>query len=447
MAGGIFFTFRFKWINLRGFKHSIQVTMGRYDNPEDKGEISHFRALTSALSATVGLGNIAGVAVAIYFGGPGAVFWMIFMAIFGMTSKFASCTLSQLYRKENRDGTISGGPMYYLDLGLKSLGPRWKAVGKTLGLMYAFMIMFAAIGGGNMFQANQTVEAFISTFQLGDSFQVKAAMGTLMAVFVALVVLGGIKSIGAATARIVPTMVVLYIGASLFIIFSNFSLLPETLMLIVKTAFTQNAFFGGMVGVFIQGIKRAAFSSEAGLGSASIAHAAAKTEEPIREGIVAMLGPFIDTVVICLITALVIIITGTWNNPEIDANGVVLTTYAFHSVLPWFPKILAVCIGLFAYSTMLSWNYYGERGWIYLLDHLGGVGLKSVIIFRLIFVFFVFFGSIASFTDVLNAADLMILSTSFPNILGVIILSSKVSSALEDYWRRYKSGEMKIAQK
>ena len=418
------------------------MVRGKYDNPHNKGEISHFRALTSALSATVGLGNIAGVAIAIYVGGPGAVFWMVVAAVFGMTSKFASCTLSQLYRRENADGSISGGPMYYLDDGLKSLGKAFVVPGKVLAFLYAFMIMLAAIGGGNMFQANQTVAAFTDTFALGQEVGVKAAFGTLMAAFVALVILGGIKRIGSATSRIVPLMVGIYVLTSIYIILVNIGKVPETLGLIFQMAFTKNAFFGGMAGVLIQGIRRAAFSNEAGLGSAAIAHAAAKTDEPVREGLVAMLGPFIDTVVVCLMTATVIIITGTWNNPNVDANGVVLTTTAFKSVLPWFPYVLTICIGLFAYSTMIAWSYYGERGWIYIFDHFGGIGLKTVFIYRMIFVVFVFLGSIWKFSDVLDFSDVMILSLAFPNILGVILLSAKVKDKLGDYMGRLKSNQM-----
>jgi AGCS family alanine or glycine:cation symporter len=483
--GSIFFTFWYRFINVRGFKHSIDVIRGKFDDPNDKGEISHFRALTSALSATVGLGNIAGVAIAIQMGGPGAVFWMIVTAVFGMTAKFSSCVLAQLYRTENPDGSISGGPMYYLDMGLKDLGervngPAWKWVGKILAVMFAFMIMGGALGGGNMFQSNQSFEAFTATLsgaydvelveaedgkeltgeQVEQNEKTKASsaakqadfkekyswfFGLTMAFFVGLVILGGIKRIGAATSKIVPAMCGLYVLASIFIIVSRYDQIPATFALIVSMAFTKNAIFGGAVGVMILGITRAAFSNEAGLGSAAIAHSAAKTDEPVREGIVAMIGPFIDTIIICTMTALVIIITGAWNDPSLTGQeGISVTMVAVKSVISWYPYILTGCIVLFAYSTMIAWCYYGERGWIYLMDHFGkGFGLKSVIVFRIIFVAFVFIGSILKLGAVLAFSDLMILCMAFPNIIGSIFLAPHVLKKVQNYWDRYTSGAMK----
>ncbi|MDA0321533.1 MAG: alanine/glycine:cation symporter family protein [Verrucomicrobia bacterium] len=446
LIGAIFFTFWYGWINIRGFRHAIDIVAGKYDKPQDEGEISHFRALTSALSATVGLGNIAGVAIAIQLGGPGAVFWMLLAAVFGMSAKFSSCVLSQLYRQQNADGTISGGPMYYLDLGLKDMGAKWAGLGKVLAVMFALMVMGGAIGGGNMFQANQTVEAFTTAFGI-ESDRAPWAIGITLAVFVGAVILGGIKRIGLATSRIVPAMCGLYVLTSLFIILANWRQFDDCIALIFKMAFGQNAFFGGMAGVMVMGIKRAAFSNEAGLGSAAIAHAAAKTDEPVREGLVAMLGPFIDTIVVCLMTALVVIITGAWNDASIPREaGVALTTAAFGSVIPWFPYVLTGCIGLFAYSTMISWCYYGERGWIYLLDHFGGIGLKTVIVFRLVFLAAIVVGAVNKLSDVLDFSDAMILSMAFPNIVGSAILAPRVLRKVKDYWARYKSGEMKPAK-
>ena len=441
ILGAIFFTFWYRWINVRGLKHSINVIRGKYDNPEDTGEISHFRALTSALSATVGLGNIAGVAIAIQLGGPGAVFWMLIAAVFGMTAKFSSCTLSQLYRQTNADGSISGGPMYYVDIGLKQMGGSWAPLGKVLAIMYALMVMGGAIGVGNMFQVNQTAEAFRSTF--GLSAGANWIIGIVIAILVGAVIIGGIKRIGAATSKIVPAMCGLYVCVSILIIFMNFTKLPEALGLIFSMAFTGNAFYGGFFGVLVWGIKRASFSNEAGLGSAAIAHAAAKTEEPVREGIVAMIGPFIDTIIVCLMTALVVIITGTWNDPSLSqSDGVTLTTKAFESAIGWFPLILTVSIGLFAYSTMISWAYYGERGWIYLLDHFGGAGLKTVIVFRIIFILFVIVGAVNKLDAVLDFSDAMVLGMAFPNIIGSILLAPRVLEKVRDYWNRYQSGEM-----
>ena len=449
ILGGIFFTFWYRWITVRGLKHSIDVIRGKFDRPEDTGEISHFRALTSALSATVGLGNIAGVAIAIQLGGPGAVFWMIFAAVFGAGEKFCTCVLSQMYRKVNSDGSISGGAMYYVDLGLKQMGGFWKPTGKVLAVMYAVMIMGGAIGGGNMFQVNQTAEAFRSTFGIPESYN--WLIGVMMAVLVGVVIIGGIKRIGAATSKIVPAMCGIYVIASLFIILTNITKVPATIGLILSMAFTDNAFYGGIVGVFVWGIRRASFSNEAGLGSAAIAHAAAKTDEPVREGIIGMIGPFIDTIIVCSMTAIVVIITGAWNDPSIvqagqENVGVALTTVAFGSVIGWFPYILTISIALFAYSTMISWCYYGERGWVYILDHFGGSGLKTVIVFRIVFVAFILVGAVNQLSDVLAFSDLLILSMAFPNIVGSIILAPKVLEKLRDYWSRYTSGEMKQVQ-
>ena len=441
ILGAIFFTFWYRWINVRGSRHSVDIIRGKYDNPEDTGEISHFRALTSALSATVGLGNIAGVAIAIQLGGPGAVFWMLVAAVFGMTAKFSSCTLSQMYRQTNRDGSISGGPMYYIDIGLRQMGSGWATLGKVLAVMYALLVMGGAIGVGNMFQVNQTAEAFRSTFGLSEG--ANWIIGIVIAILVGAVIIGGIKRIGAATSKIVPAMCGLYVCVSILIILMNFTKIPEAIGLIFSMAFTGNAFYGGFFGVLVWGIKRSSFSNEAGLGSAAIAHAAAKTEEPVREGLVAMVGPFIDTIIVCLMTAMVVIITGAWNDPSLSqSDGVTLTTKAFESAIGWFPLILTLSIGLFAYSTMISWAYYGERGWIYLFDHFGGIGLKTVIVFRIIFILFVIVGAVNKLDAVLDFSDAMVLGMAFPNIIGSIILAPRVLGKLRDYWNRYQSGEM-----
>jgi AGCS family alanine or glycine:cation symporter len=505
LAGAIFFTCMHRFITFRGFRHSINVIRGKYDSPEDVGEITHFRALTSALSATVGLGNIAGVAVAIQLGGPGAVFWMWVTALFGMASKFNSCTLSQLYRQVNADGSISGGPMYYLDLGLKAKGPGYGVLGKILGVMFAIMVMGGAIGGGNMFQANQTVEAITDTFQLdqnlvlsfpqyeellaanpehaeilkliartptgngeihlhlndlgaadqaalGDTFPelkrqasetTRWGIALILAILAGVVILGGIKRIAAATCRIVPIMCGIYVIAALFVILSHFSQIPACFKLIISMAFSGNAVYGGLVGVLVYGITRAAFSNEAGLGSAAIAHAAAKTNEPVREGMVAMIGPVIDTLVVCTMTALVVIITGAWNDPSIPQSaGVSLTTQAFGSVISWFPYVLTACITLFAYSTMISWCYYGERGWIYLLDHVHGLGMKTVCVFRLVFVGAIVVGAVHPLSEVLDFSDAMILSMSLPNILGSVILAPVVWKITSSYLHRLRIGEI-----
>jgi AGCS family alanine or glycine:cation symporter len=316
--------------------------------------------------------------------------------------------------------------------------------------------MGGALGGGNMFQSNQTVEALTTTFGMTVTDATGATVpdpvakwtiGIVMALFVGAVILGGIKRIGAATSRIVPVMVAIYVIASIFVIAVNIGKLPGAVATMFSMAFSENAFYGGLMGVLVVGVQRAAFSNEAGLGSAAIAHAAAKTDEPVREGLVAMLGPFIDTIVVCFMTAMVVIVTGQWNAPEgVNANslqGSAVTAGAFASVISWFPYVLSVCIALFAYSTQVSWCYYGERGWIYLLDHFNGAGLKSVFVFRLIFVIAVVVGATNKLGDVLDFSDIMILSMAFPNIIGSIILAPRLLKKLQDYGGRYQRGEMK----
>lgn len=430
--GALFYTFWYKFINIRLFKHAIHCIRGKYDNPKDPGEISHFQALTSALSATVGLGNIAGVAVAIGLGGPGATFWMILMGLLGMTSKFHECTLGQLFRRIDDKGVVHGGPKYYLSQGFADMG--WPKLGKVLAIIFAVFLIAAAFGGGNMFQANQSYSAVKDMFPFfaRNSW----AFGALLAFFVGLVIIGGIKRIGTVTEKLVPIMCGIYVLASLYIIFRHFSQLPEVVSLILREAFSFRAGLGGFVGVAVMGIRRAAFSNEAGIGSASIAHAAARTKEPVREGVVSLLEPFVDTVVICSMTAFVVIITNAYNNP-VAGSGVEMTNFAFRSVLSWFPIILTISVVLFAYSTMISWSYYGERAWEYLF----GFSKKTVLVYRMLFLFCIVFGSITSLTNVINFTDLVFLSVAFPNILGGIWLSKLVKRKLEAYMTSLKNGE------
>lgn len=442
-AGALFFTFYFKFINIRAFPHAISIISGKFDNENEKGDITHFKALTSALSATVGLGNIAGVAIAIQLGGPGAVFWMLLAATFGMSTKFVSCTLSQMYRKVNQDGSISGGPMYYIEEGLKEKGNMIRIIGIILSSVYAIMIMGGALGAGNMFQSNQSFEALVSALNKPDWMNPESnaglVFGIILAIFVGLVIIGGVKRIGSATSKIVPAMCGIYVMASLFILITNFSEIPHAFSLIFKMAFSENALYGGVIGVMIWGIKRASFSNEAGLGSSAIVHAAAKTSEPVREGMVAMLEPFIDTIIVCTMTALVVIVTGAWNDPNIPQKaGVALTSHAFSTVIDWFPIILSICVILFAYSTMISWCYYGERGWNFIFDKIKeGLGQKTVIIFRVIFLIAIIVGSTHPLIDVLNFSDVMVLSLAIPNILACLFLISKVKEALSNYQSKY----------
>ncbi|MDD7986948.1 alanine/glycine:cation symporter family protein [Lentisphaera marina] len=444
MFGAVFFTFKYELITFKLFTHGIQVVRGKFDKEGEQGEVNHFKALTSALSATVGLGNIAGVAIAVHQGGPGAVFWMVLAAFFGMASKFSSCTLAQKYRVINSDGSFSGGPMYYLEMGLKERG--FVKLGSIFAVAYALMIIGGAIGGGNMFQGNQAWGALQQDF-LGGSEDPKAAwvFGIILASLVGMVIIGGIKRIGKATEFIVPFMCGLYVLVSLYIIGSNASQIIPSLKSIVSMAFTQNAAFGGFLGVLIMGVRRAAFSNEAGVGSAAVVHAAAKNEEPVMEGVVAMLGPFIDTVIICLMTALVIIITDVSALYPADySKGALMTAKAWGSAGAYMPKVLTVCIVLFAFSTMISWCYYGERGWIYLVDRFigKGKGIQSLIIYRALFVFCVFFGVVVNAGAVLDFSDAMILGMAFPNIIGMIILSGKVKGWAKDYMNKLKSGEI-----
>jgi len=433
LSGALIFTLYFKFINVRGFRHSIDIIKGKYDNPEDTGQISHFQALTSALSATIGLGNIAGVAVAVSLGGPGAVFWMVFIAFFSMSAKFVSCTLGQLYRKINDDGSVSGGPMYYLDYGLKEKG--FGTFGKILGCMYAVFIIGGAFGGGNMFQANQSYELFGKLIGIPDYLY-----GIILAILVGFVIVGGIKRIGETTEKIVPFMVVLYVGASLFIILTNLGQLPGVLSAMVSQAFSPDAAYGGFIGALVTGIKRAVFSNEGGVGSASIAHSAAKTDEPVREGIVAMIGPFIDTIVVCFMTASVILITKD-ANPLYQVgggiNGAELTSAAFGSAISWFPYILSIVVFLFSFSTMISWYYYGDKGWKYLF------GSSSIKVYQGMYLGCVVLGAVASLGNVIDFSDMMILSCGFPNIIGCLFLLPILKTKLDEYWTRYQAGEFK----
>ena len=443
LSGALIFTIYFKFINVRGFKHAIDIIKGKYDNPDDIGQISHFQALTSALSATIGLGNIAGVAVAVSLGGPGAVFWMVFIAFFSMSAKFVSCTLGQLYRKINDDGSVSGGPMYYLDYGLREKNQdgwllnksAYPVLGKFLGSMYAVFIIGGAFGGGNMFQANQSYELFGKLIGIPNYMY-----GMILAILVGTVIIGGIKRIGQTTEKIVPFMVVLYVGASLFIILTNLDKLPGVLSSMISQAFVPDAAYGGFIGALITGVKRAVFSNEGGVGSASIAHSAAKTDEPVREGIVAMIGPFIDTIVVCFMTASVILITKDLN-PLYQSgggiNGAELTSAAFGSAISWFPYILSIVVFLFSFSTMISWYYYGDKGWKYLF------GSSSIKVYQVIYLGCVVLGAIASLENVITFSDLMILSCGFPNIIGCLFLIPILKPKLDDYWSRYQANEFK----
>lgn len=430
--GAIFFTIRMGFVNFWGWRHSLKLVGGKYDEEDAPGEVTHFQALATAVSATVGLGNIAGVAVAISVGGPGATFWLIVVGLLSMASKFTECTLGVKYRDIGEDGVVEGGPMRYLRKGLRAKG--MGGLGNVLAVVFAVLAIGASFGGGNMFQANQAFQQLSSQF--GTLAPYGTAFGFILATLVGAVILGGIKSIAKVTEKIVPLMAGIYIIAALVIIFTNIGNIGKAVTLIIDGAFNPNAMLGGFIGVMIQGVRRAAFSNEAGVGSAAIAHSAAKTKHPVSEGFVALLEPFIDTVVVCTLTALVLIFTGYYDDGGL--GGAQLTSQAFGSVISWFPYVLVVAIFLFAFSTMISWSYYGLRAWTFLF----GRSPLTEIIYKLLFLVFIIIGSSVSLGAVLDFSDMMILAMAFPNIIGLLLLSGEVRAELKDYWSKIKSGEI-----
>ena len=443
------FTLYFGFIQFRVIRHSIQLVKGDYSDPDDAGEVSHFQALATALSGTVGLGNIAGVAVAISIGGPGATFWMILAGLLGMASKFTECTLGVKYRNEYADGTVSGGPMYYLT---KGFAERGMPGGKFLAVLFSIFCILGSFGGGNMFQANQAHQQL--TGVLGD--YPGWITGVIFAIIVFVVIVGGIKSIARVTEKVVPFMALLYCGTALVIILMNIGNIGWAFGQIFAGAFTEMGVAGGAVGALIQGFKRAAFSNEAGVGSAAIAHSAVRTKEPITEGFVSLLEPFIDTVVICTMTALVIIftqqlvvdpVTGMYVMDAeagriatvTGASGVGLTSAAFASAFSWFPYLLVVAVVLFAFSTMISWSYYGLKAWTYLF----GEGKTQELSFKLLFCFFVIVGAAASLGPVIDFSDAAIFAMAVVNIIGLYVLMPIVKTEVKSYLSRLASGEIR----
>lgn len=440
IAAATIFTFYFRFINLRALRHGFQLVRGDYSDPTAKGEVSHFQALATALSGTVGLGNIAGVAVAVSLGGPGATFWMIVAGFLGMSSKFVECTLGVRYRNEYTDGSVSGGPMYYLSKGLAERSDKLKYLGKVLAVMFAIFCIGGSFGGGNMFQANQSFKQVLAVTGGDASWLADKGwlFGVVIATFVGLVIIGGIQGIARVTSKVVPFMAVLYVTAGLVIIGMNIDQLPAAFGAIITGAFSPEGMAGGVVGVLFQGFKRAAFSNEAGVGSAAIAHSAVRTNRPITEGFVALYEPFVDTVVVCTITALVIIITGSWD-PSIDpSHGVALTSSAFESAISWFPYVLTVAVILFAYSTMISWSYYGLKAWTYLF----GESLITDITYKVLFLAFVVIGASMQLGAVIDFSDAMIFAMAFPNIIGIYFLLPVVRKELNEYWAEYKAGQL-----
>ncbi len=428
VAGGLFFTVYLGFINIRGFVQAVRILSGRYKTPGDPGEISQFQALTTAVSGTVGIGNIANVAVAISLGGPGATFWMIMAGLLGMSTKFAECTLGVRYRRDNPDGSVSGGPMYYLERGLAER--RWPKVGKVLGIASAASIAIGCMGIGNMFQSNQATAIFLNMANMDFLTANAWLVGVALAGLVGVVIVGGIKSIANTTSKLVPSMAVLYVVAALIVIGLNADRVPAALLAIWNGAFSPEGVTGGALGVLIHGFRRAVFSNEAGLGSAAIAHSTAQTPKPVSEGFVALLEPFIDTVVICTMTALVIITTVY--EPGLvgrEVSGIELTTRAFASTISWSPVLIAVAALLFAYSTMIAWAYYGLKAFTYLV----GEGRAKDLGFKLFYCLFVVVGSSINLGTLIELSDALIFMVAIPNLLGLYFLAPVVKRELNRY--------------
>ena len=462
VGGALFFTFYFGFVNIRHFSTAINTVLGKYDSVDenikkehknqnsespdineskktDQGEVSHFQALATAVSGTVGNGNIAGVALAIAVGGPGATFWMILCGLIGMSTKFVECTLGVKYRDVGSDGTVYGGPMYYLTKGLKEKG--YVSLGKTLAVIFAFLCIGASFGGGNAAQSNQAAMQLVSSFGMTGG-SARTIIGIIMMILVGIIIIGGIKRIASVTEKVVPFMALIYIIACLYIIFSNFSFVDDAFGMIFTQAFSPQAGLGGLLGVLITGFRRAAFSNEAGAGSASIAHSAVKTKYPASEGLVALLEPFIDTVVICTMTALVIIIFngnssvfeyggigGVVMIDGVPAEGAGITAAAFSEYISFSGPFLTIAVVLFAISTMISWSYYGLQSWMYIF----GKSKASELTYKSIFLIFIVIGAAGDMSSVWAFSDAMILALVFPNMIGLLILFPRVRDELNNY--------------
>ncbi|MFP6806126.1 MAG: alanine/glycine:cation symporter family protein [Pseudomonadales bacterium] len=430
IGGGVFFTFYLGFINIRGFRHAIALVSGKYADDKDPGQISQFEALSTAVSGTVGIGNIAGVAVAISIGGPGATFWLIVAGFLGMSTKLVECTLGVMYRKTNEDGSISGGPMYYLQEGLRE--HNWPRLGRALGIFYAMSMVIGCLGIGNMFQSNQAAAILINVTGGDNSFFADKAwlIGLLLALAVGVVIIGGIRSIAKTTSRLVPGMALLYVVSTVVVIGMNYQELPGAIIAIWNGAFAPEGVAGGMIGVMILGFRRAVFSNEAGLGSAAIAHSTARTKHPVSEGYVALLEPFIDTVVICTLTALVIITTVY--EPSLagsNVQGIELTIRAFSSTISWSPIPLSIAAILFAYSTIIAWSYYGLKAFTYLV----GSSKAADIGFKIFFLVFVVLGSSIELSSLIDLSDALVFIVAIPNLIGLYILAPIVKRHLLAY--------------
>ena len=439
ITASLFCTFYFNFVNVRGFKQGFKIIRGDYSDPRGPGEVSHFQALATALSGTVGLGNISGVALAVAIGGPGATFWMIIAGILGMSAKFCECTLGVMYRNNNPDGTVSGGPMYYLSKGIAQQYPALAPIGKILGVLFAIFCIGGAIGAGNMFQANAAYQQlkFISggeaSFLAGNA----ALFGVVVAILVGMVIIGGMKSIARVTDKLVPFMAGIFMLAGVVVIGAHIQQLPEAIMTIFNGAFKAEGITGGVIGVMLTGFRRAAFSNEAGIGTAAIAHSAVKTKEPITEGLVSLWEPFIDTVVMCTMTALMIVISGV-ASPGGSADGVELTSNAFATVMPWFPNVLAVIVFMFAFATMIAYSYYGLKATTYLF----GENRWVEIIYKFVFLILIVVGCTMDFKKLVDFSDAIYFLMAVPNVIGIYLLAPVVKREMKSYFARLKSGEL-----
>ena len=434
LFAGIFFTLYLRGIAIWGFKHAIDILRKPANKDDDEsGEVSSFQALATALSGTIGLGSIAGVAIAISLGGPGAAFWIFVGSIFGMSLKFVEASLAVKYRKFNLDGSISGGPMHYMAHGLTRKKMRW--LGQPLSVIFAFLCIGGGITGGNMIQINQTTQQFINitggenSFLYGQNW----IIGLVVSIIVGLIVVGGIKGISKVTEKVVPFMCALYIVSGLFVIFANFFLIPQALAVIVKQAFFPEAVAGGVFGTIIMGLRRSVQCNEAGTGSAPIAYATVKTKEPVSQGFVSLIEPFL-TGLLCLLTAFVITITNNYHVSANSISGIEMTSKSFSSVIPFFPYILAVVVILFALSTIISWAYYGQKAWNFLF----GEGYKRTLMFQIAYCAIIVLGSVMNLRSVINITDAMMISMSVPNIITMYILAPEIKRDLKEYAKRHK---------
>ncbi len=431
VIGGVFFTFATGCVNIRLLGHAIPVTFGKYTKSDDPGEISHFQALSTSISGTVGLGNIAGVSVAVAVGGPGAVPWMMIAGIFGMATKFAEATLGHKFRHINSEGKVTAGAFLYLREGLANMHKA--KLGNVLAMIFAVCCLGGAFGAGNMFQSNQTVNILTNTFLPGMGLEYVVAL--VLAACVGVVLIGGISRIATVAEKIVPTMAIIYILASITVLIVNSSLIPDAMTIMFSSAFSGNAAYGGIIGALIMGFKRSAFSNESGIGSASIVHPAARNTEPVRAGCTALLETFVDTMVICFLTGLVITVTGVYDIGLDPENGIVMASAAFETVIDWFPYVLSICVLFFAFSTMITWSYYGERAWSFIFKG------KYIIVYQIIFCVLVFFGGSANDAGlVLQFSDLLLFSMSVPNLIGLYLMTGLLRKEVKSYISRRNAG-------